>query len=106
MAVHCARKSFLVKSSKRMTLAVGVAVKLTPLTLVLLVVAVWLARLKVAVWLLGVMVYAPLEIRVKVLFPEASAVVVAPAAPLSVTVGPAAIEAGLMVPEMVSVGGR
>ena len=65
MAVHCVFKLFPVKSSKKMTLAVPVAVKFTPVTLVLLMVTGWLVGLKVAVWLLGVTVKVPLEIPVK-----------------------------------------
>jgi hypothetical protein len=41
---------------------------------------------------------------VKLKLPDASAVVVKLAAPLSVTVAPAPVEAGLMVPEMLNVG--
>jgi hypothetical protein len=45
-----------VKSSKKITLDVAVAVKLIPLTLALLMLTVWLVGLNVAVELLGVSV--------------------------------------------------
>src|ERR1700730_4728298 len=56
ITVHDGLSTVPVKSSKNRTLEVSVAVKFTPLTLLLLMVTGWLVGLKVAVWLLGVTV--------------------------------------------------
>jgi len=79
-------------------------VKVTPeVTLAPLIVTVVLLGLNVKPVWLGVIVYVPFANPVKVKLPELSAVVVAVAAPLSMTVAPLPDAAGLMVPEMLYV---
>jgi len=81
-------------------LAVAVAVKLTA-AFALLIVALWLVGLNVAEELVGVIVYVPLLKEVKLKLPLESAVVLAEAAPLRVTVAPEPTEAGVMDPVIV-----
>ena len=78
--------------------------KFTPVTLASLTVTVWLAGLKAAFCLLGVIVYDPLDKPEKLYSPEALVVVAREAAPLSVMVVSALAKAGLTAPEMVYVG--
>src|SRR5919198_49517 len=82
----------------------GDTVKLTPVTFAPLTVTDWLAGLNVKPVFDGVTVYVPLASPVNVKLPDASAVTVPVAAPLSVTAVPAPFAAGLTVPEMFHVG--
>src|SRR5579863_6845210 len=82
---------------------IAVAVKLIPVRLAPLTVTAWLVGLNVNPLLPGLTVYAPFTKFAKLKFPDASAVVVAVACPLNVTVAPLPPAAGLMVPEMVQV---
>ncbi len=84
----------------------AVAVKLIPVvTLALLIVAFMLLGLKLYPAWLGVIVYVPLANPGTVKFPELSAVAVAFAAPLMVTVAPLPPVTGTIVPEMLNVCG-
>ena len=82
----------------------AVAVKLTAVTFAPLTVTGWLVGLKVKPVFDGVTVYDPLLRPLNVKLPEASAVVLPLAVPLSVSVVPVPLAAGLTVPEMLHVG--
>jgi hypothetical protein len=75
-------------------------VKLMPATFAPLMVTGWFVGVNVKPAFYGVTVYEPFARPVNVKFPEASAVVLALAAPLSVSVVPVPFAAGLTVPEM------